>query len=111
MNMRPFTAFTPYAPCVRAHCPRQGVAGADDIDFKPQTATLRESLDAAAAAGIGELINVGVDRLAQAMVDFRGKPGKPRPPMQNLNTTELWGWVAGNISLVKDHPAVAAYCE
>ena len=90
---------------------RYGVAGAVDVDFKPQTATLLDSLDAAAAAGVSVLINVGVDSLAQAMIDFRGKPGNPRPPSQNLNTTELWSWVAGNISLVKGHPAVAAYCE
>ena len=41
---------------------RYGVAGAVDVDFKPQTATLLESLDAAAAAGVSVLVDVGVDR-------------------------------------------------
>ena len=88
---------------------RYGVAGANDVDFKPQTSTLLASLDAAAAAGVSVLINVGIDQLAQAMIDFRGKPGHPRSPTQNMNITELWGWIAGNISIVKNHPAVAAY--
>ena len=47
---------------------RYGVGAAADIDGKPQTATLLASLDAAAAAGVGVLINIGVDKLAQAMI-------------------------------------------
>jgi hypothetical protein len=53
---------------------------------------------------VGVLINIGVDKLAQAMIGWKTGLAK-----ENTNATQLWGWMAGNISLVKGHPAVAAY--
>ena len=53
---------------------------------------------------MGVLINIGVDKLAQAMIGWKTGLAK-----ENTNATQLWGWMAGNISLVKGHPAVAAY--
>ena len=81
-------------------------------------------------AGVGVLINIGVDKLAQVMIgcklrrflldsgecspataamitrDCAGKTGLAK---EDTNATQLWDWMAGNISLVKGHPAVAAY--
>ena len=38
--------------------------------------------------------------------DCAGKTGLAK---EDTNATQLWDWMAGNISLVKGHPAVAAY--
>jgi hypothetical protein len=54
---------------------RYGIGSADDVDHQNQTKMLLESLDAAAAAGVYVLINLGVDALAQARIGWTGKPG------------------------------------
>jgi hypothetical protein len=91
---------------------RYGVGAADYIDGQPQTETLLASLDAAAAAGVYVLIGVAgsIDQLARARIGWAGKPGSDTNFSAGLNATQLWEELAGNISLVKGHPAVAAYC-
>ena len=85
---------------------RYGIGAANDVDGHSQTADVLMTLDAAASAGVAVLIEVGqgVDTLAKA------RAGIPNPKTGIVeNATEMWAWMQGNISLVKSHPAVAAY--
>ena len=61
-------------------------------------------LDAAHAAGVSVLWNVGADTLAKSMA------GVPNTKTNSTgNVTEEWGYTRGNVTMVKDHPAVAGY--
>lgn len=80
---------------------RYGIGAAQVVAGSPQQAHLLEVLDAAAAAGVYVLIDLGVDRLALTRLG--------RPNNLNLTADELWADMKGNISLVKNHPAVGAY--
>lgn len=50
------------------------------------------------------LWNVGADTLAKSMA------GVPNTKTNSTgNVTEEWGYTRGNVTMVKDHPAVAGY--
>jgi hypothetical protein len=85
---------------------RYGIVGATDVDHEPQTEEILQSLDAASAAGVYVLVGIGdgVDTLAHARL---GIPNKKTGLVDNA--TELWEYIKGNVSLVKGHPAVAAF--
>eukprot|EP00947_MAST-08B_sp_MAST-8B-sp1_P005831 g5831.t1 len=62
-------------------------------------------LDAAASAGLSVLWNVGADRLARAMAGILDK--KTGLPVGDPK--ELWAETAGNVTAIKDHPAIGGY--
>ena len=80
---------------------RYGIGAAQVVAGTEQAAHLIAVLDAAAATGVYVLISLGVDALALRRL---GKVSK-----HNASAEQMWHEMQGNISLVKDHPALAAY--
>ena len=63
---------------------RYGIGAAQVVAGTPQASDLMAVLDAAAAAGVYVLINLGVDALAQIRL------GKPRHLGPNITAEQMW---------------------